>query len=60
MFLVMLQQGAEPNLRYALINELSRRLGDVGGRAALQKVSLEDADPQLREVAAKALQDSHG
>lgn len=60
LLLGLAENGAEPTVRYAAVNHLGRRKADSRVRAALEKLSTEAADPQLRETAVRALQGSSG
>jgi len=57
MLVGMLDQVSEPALRHSIIKELSRRAGDPSVKAVLEKVSKEDPDAAIRDLAATALND---
>ncbi len=49
---------AAPALRYSIVRELSLRTADPAVRAALEKISNEDPEAALRELAGNALKAS--
>ncbi len=55
LFLEMLDQTAEPEFKYSIIRELSRRGSEPAVRAVLEKLSRADPDAKLRELATNAL-----
>jgi hypothetical protein len=50
-----LDRAKQPSVRQSIVSQLIRRSADVRVQTALRKLSAEDADPELRQMAAQAL-----
>jgi hypothetical protein len=50
-----LDRATQPSVRQSIVGQLIRRNADVRVQTLLRKISAEDADPELRQMATKAL-----